>query len=78
MDTENGSKEITDALEGMVGEDADHVEKDRQEWYDWMREKGKSPLKHEPVAESNADNYYRRLDQLHRAAIEYHDPDDKT
>ena len=78
MDTENGSKEVTDALEGMVGEDAEHVEKRRQEWYDWMREKGKSPLKHEPVAESNADNYYRRLDQLHRAAIEYLDPDDKT
>ncbi|WP_459889384.1 site-specific integrase [Halostagnicola bangensis] len=62
----------------MLGKDAESVQQERQAFYNWMIEKGKSPLKHDPLSKANADNYYRRLDQLHRTAIESFDPEDKT
>jgi len=70
--------DITDALRRMLGGDAEGVQRQYKDLYDWMVNKGKNPRREIGLNESTARNYMDRLDQLHRFAIEYLDPDNRT
>ena len=76
MTANDTERMIGDKLARRLGDDADAVEAQYDECYDWMTTRGKSHVKHEGLSESHADNLLSRLDQVHRFGIEYLDPDD--
>lgn len=75
----DGSKsvQISDSLAKQVGSDKVQVEERYQSFYDWMRHRGLDHLKEDGLAKSTADNYFDRLDQLHREVITLLEPDDR-
>ena len=68
--------EISDQLSEQVSDDADRVEREYQEFYQWMRERGNDHIKENGLSKSNTDNYFRRVDQLHRVALGSFDSDE--
>lgn len=75
----SGSKsvQISDSLAEQVGSDKVYVEKQYQSFYDWMRHRGKDHLKKSGLAEPTANNYFDRLDQLHRERISLFELNDR-
>jgi integrase len=71
-------KSITSQLEQLLGDDAEFVERKHNEFYAWMRQKGKDTNKGEPLSEYVARNYHSRIDQILRLVIERVQPNDRT
>lgn len=70
--------ELTKSLREMVGSAGADVQQKYSNLYEWMIQKGKNPRREKGLNESTAQNYIKRLDQLHRFSIRYFDPDDHT
>lgn len=70
------SSPISDELAAQVGDERPQVEDVYQSFYEWMRQRGKNHLKEDGLAESTADNYIDRLDQLHREVLTLFEVDD--
>lgn len=68
---------LTEDLQELLT-DAESVEQQYQEFYTWMIEEGKNPRREMGLGGKTAKNYLDRLDQLHRFALLYLNPDDET
>ncbi|WP_336022433.1 tyrosine-type recombinase/integrase [Halobellus salinisoli] len=71
-------KQISKQLSEMLEEQQAPVQEEYQAFYEWMLERGKDHLMYEGLADSTADKYFRRLDQLHREAISLLETSDVT
>jgi len=71
-------KSITSQLEQLLGDDAEFVERNLNDFYAWMQTKGKNPKKQEPLSPSLSENYHARIDQIFRFVIQRTQPSDQT
>lgn len=75
--TKDPDQTITNALAAELGEHATAVENELDEFYAWMRTKGKNPNRHKPLSPTQSSNYHSRIDQLYRFVIEMLSPTSK-
>lgn len=69
MIDEELSKSVTEALSKGLGNQAETVERDLNDFYCWMLNKGKNPDRAKGLSESQADNYHSRIDQIYRFVL---------
>lgn len=70
--------QISDELRAELGSDAETVQQQFRELFEWMMSEGQNPRRAKGLSESTAKNYIRRLDQLYRFLIRYINPGDYT
>lgn len=71
--SDTNEQSITDRLTRALGDDAGRVEAFLEEYYDWLRERGRNPARNQPMADNGAGNYHARIDQLYRFALRFDD-----
>jgi len=76
--TNNSDTTITQELRRRLGDKADEVQDEYDAFFEWMLKKGKNPRREMELNWPTADNYIKRLDQLHRFNLTYGDPDVET
>lgn len=69
---------ISDTLVKQVDDKRISLQDVYRSFYEWMRERGMSHHKEDGLAKSTADNYFDRLDQLHRMIISLFEVEDTT
>lgn len=76
--TNNSDTTITQELRRRLGDKADEVQDEYDALFEWMLKRGKNPRREMELKWQTADNYIKRLDQLHRFNLTYGDPDVET
>lgn len=71
-------KEISNELAQLLPNQSEVVKQQYQHFYEWMVEKGRAPRKEDGLQTATAENYFDRLDQIHRVIILNLDPESKS
>jgi len=71
--TDSDRRSITTKLAEALGDDASRVEQCLEEYYEWLLEQGKNPVRNTPMSARGAANYHDRIDQLYRFTLEFDD-----